>query len=161
MKKHSALLILLTGVGCATSDEWNSSDAGQRFCERLSEFAAAVPRGEQRSVEFVVGGEWLVDHYKQCGPTDGDAAVSFCGWLMNNSSAEFMEANVSIALSCLQGQSIVGHIGNTGVEYWQGKAVFFSPKLSVENVSVTLEYELGYFENKPDQQRMKITVDAE
>lgn len=163
MKKSKQFVSLLTLVasGCATADDWDSAVAGGQFCGKLSEFASTVPSGEQRHVEFVIGGEWLVNSYKNCDPVDDAASARFCEWLIENTSTEYMEANINIALSCLQGQAIRGNIGNTGVEYWQGKAVFYRPNLSVENVSVTIEYELGYFDKKVDEQRMKITVDAE
>lgn len=85
----------------------------------------------------------MVDHYKTCEHSDGDAAGnSFCGWLMEHTSTEFMEANIGLSMSCLQGQRIAGSVGNTGIESWVGKASFYSPQLTAENVRIDLEYSL-------------------
>ncbi|MEO7916278.1 MAG: hypothetical protein ABIR16_01440 [Dokdonella sp.] len=83
----------------------------------------------------------MVNHYKACEHSEGDkAANAFCGWLMKNTSTEFMEANINLAMSCLQGQRIVGYVGNTGIESWSGKASFYNPHLDDADVHVTLGY---------------------
>lgn len=86
----------------------------------------------------------MVDHYKQCAFPDDDAAGDdFCRWLLENSSTEFMETNINSALSCLQGQRIIGYIGNTGVESWTGRTVFLTPKIR-SDVDVEVEYSVDY-----------------
>jgi len=93
----------------------------------------------------------MLNHYKKCHHSEGDAAArNFCAWLVENTSTEFMEANINNALSCLQGQRISGYIGNTGIESWSGKTHFFIPELTAD-VEVGIEYSLDYsiddFEN--------------
>lgn len=67
----------------------------------------------------------------------------FCRWLLENASTEFMQANINLAMSCLLGQRIVGYIGNTGIESWSGKAVFFIPKID-SDVKVEVEYSVDF-----------------
>ena len=61
---------------------------------------------------------------------------------MENTSTEFMEANITSTMSCLQDQRISGYLGNTGIESWSGKASFYSPHLAAEDVQVDIEYSL-------------------
>ncbi len=158
MKYFHALVFITLLAGCATSDTYKTSNL---FCKNLSEYAASVPAGQRREVILRVGGRWLVDHYKVCENGSDEASANFCNWLYEHSSTEFMEANVNTAMSCLQGHTIVGFIGNTGVESWTGKAKFYNPHLGVDDVSVTLEYNVTYFEEEIDEDFMKIVVEAE
>ncbi len=102
----------------------------------------------------------MVDHYKKCEHVDGDAAAEqFCQWLIENSSTEFMEVNINRTVSCLQGQRIVGYIGNTSVESWSGKARFSMPKLTAD-VEVEIEYSVDYVTNeKEDFIQFKVIAD--
>jgi hypothetical protein len=59
---------------------------------------------------------------------------------------------------CLQGQKILGYIGNTGIEAWSGKAVFFSPRLNVDNVEVEIEYSVQYLERESQEDFLTISV---
>ena len=79
---------------------------------------------------------------------------------MEHTSAEFMEANINVALSCLQGQKIVGYIGNTGVEKWSGSATFSAPRIEAENVAITIDYNVDYSREIADDY-LQITVEAE
>ena len=65
---------------------------------------------------------------------------SFCSWVSKNTSAEFMELNINRAISCLQSQKIKGYLGNTGVQSWSGKIVFYYVQ-SIPNTEITLEYQ--------------------
>lgn len=135
---------------------------GNGFCENLSRYAETVPDGQSRTVVLRRGGAWMVDHYKACQRSDNsEASKVFCGWLMENTSAEFMEANINRALSCLQGQEIRGYIGNTGIEYWSGKTKFSSPHIDAEGVNVTLEYFMSYTDDNSEEDYLKITIEAE
>lgn len=103
----------------------------------------------------------MVNHYKKCEHSEQDeAAGTFCSWLMDNTSTEFMEANINSAMSCLQGQRISGYIGNTGIESWSGKASFYSPHIAAENIQVELEYAL---DNSRDSREdfLQFTIRAE
>lgn len=132
------------------------------FCDRLSDYAATVPKGESRTVKLIRGGRWLVDHYKTCQSEEGDAAgKAYCEWLMENTSTEFMEANVNRALSCLQGQKIQGMIGNTGVSYWAGEALFDPPASAVGDVRIELKYAVDYRDDGDVEDFISITVVAE
>ena len=84
--------------------------------------------------------------------------IEFCDWLMEYTLTEFMEANINLALSCLQRQEIKGYIGNTGIESWVGKAVFFAPRIDVEDVKIEIEYSVQYFESEDQEDFLKISV---
>lgn len=84
----------------------------------------------------------MVDHVKSCdAPEGGPAADKLCSWLLDHTSTEYMEANINGALSCLQGQKLVGIIGGTGLTSWSGKAHFSNPRLDVDNLEVDLIYD--------------------
>ena len=102
----------------------------------------------------------MVNHEKKCEHLEEDqAGDTLCAWLMENTSTEFMEANINLTISCLQGQQISGYVGNTGIESWSGKASFYSPHLSAENVRVDLVYSLdNSLESREDF--LQITVRA-
>lgn len=144
MRRLSTTLLLavcVAGTSCATKPPITGFD----MCDRLDAWAKTVPSGQTRAVKLSRGGTWLIDHYKKCDRPNGDnAADAFCSWLVDNTSTEFMEANINQAISCLQRQRISGYIGNTGVESWSGKATFFNPHLSAENVEIDLEYSVDY-----------------
>ena len=144
---------LLLASGCATKPPVSDS----RLCDQLDVFASSVPPGQSKTIRLVRGGTWMVNHYKQCtGPEDDIAGDRFCRWFLENSSTEFMEMNINKALSCLQGLRIVGHIGNTGIESWSGKATFFIPKITSE-VDVEIEYSVDYTtDDKEDFIQLKV-----
>ena len=150
-------LFLLSG--CASSAEFTTDLA---YCDPLSEFASSVSPGETKTVKYTRGGRWLVDHYKSCHAADGDpAGEKYCSWLIENTSTEFMEANVNYLLSCLQGHQIKGSIGNTGIEYWSGKIGFYKPNLGAKNVEVEVEYLVDYRDEDSEvEDFVSITVKA-
>ncbi|MEZ5893061.1 MAG: hypothetical protein R3C58_07950 [Parvularculaceae bacterium] len=143
--------------GCATV---SSTNYATPFCEQLSVFADSVPSHESRTVRLMRGGDWPVDFYKACRREDEPASIAFCDWLVEHTSTEFMEANINVALSCLQGHRIAGHIGNTGIESWSGKATFLNPNIASENVEVTVEYSVDYSVNDHEDY-LDITVVAD
>ena len=152
------VLIACLFCGCATTPDTKHASP---FCDQLSVFAASVPSGEERTVKLTRGGRWLVDHYKACSRQDEEASITFCDWLFEHTSTEFMEANINVALSCLQGQKIVGYVGNTGIELWTGKARFYYPHIDTDNVEIEIEYNVSYFEHDADEDYLQITVYAE
>jgi hypothetical protein len=88
----------------------------------------------------------MVDHVKFCQRKDEDpAAIAFCAYLMEQTSTEFMEATVNDSMACLQGQRIVGFVGNTGIANWDGKAHFYAPRLKVDSADVELTWHLTSF----------------
>jgi hypothetical protein len=140
--RRASLLIVACMMASACATKPPVSDS--RLCDQLDVFARTVPAGQSKTIRLVRGGSWMVNHYKQCaGPENDAAGDAFCRWLLENSSTEFMEANINGALSCLQGQRIVGYIGNTGIESWSGKTTFFVPKIS-SDVNVEIEYSVDY-----------------
>jgi hypothetical protein len=101
----------------------------------------------------------MVDHYKKCTQSpQTPASKDFCHWLMENTSTEFMEANVNLAVSCVQGQTIVGYLGNTGVETWSGKLRSFAPHIGTDGVYVELEYFVGGADPQEAEDFLQITV---
>jgi hypothetical protein len=116
------------------------------LCGELKKFAAAETRVGGGSVTVGRSGEWMIDHAKFCRRKDTDpAADAFCAYLMEHTSTEFMEATVNGAMACLQGQRIVGIVGNTGIANWDGKAHFYAPKLNVEGAEFELNWHLTAF----------------
>lgn len=143
-------------TACVSSPVESDSD----FCHQLSQYARKVPAGETRTVTLRRGGAWLVDHYKSCDRNEDDVAgTAFCTWLIENTSTEFMEANINLAVSCLQGHSIYGHIGNTGIEKWNGEMSFYSPNIDAD-VKVDLAYSVQYFDDASVEDFLRITVAA-
>ena len=101
----------------------------------------------------------MVDHYKSCGSTpETPAGTAFCQWLVENTSTEFMEANVNLAVSCIQGQNIDGYLGNTGIDTWTGKLRSYSPHLNTDDVSVELEYAVTSSDKPGIEDFLRITV---
>lgn len=101
----------------------------------------------------------MVDHYKSCGQVPETlAAANFCRWLMENTSTEFMEANINLALSCVQGQNIKGYIGNTGIETWSGRLRSFAPRIGIYDIAIELEYSVAGFDRQDAEDFLKITV---
>ena len=139
--RHALLAVCVAAaVGCVTKPPVSDS----RVCEQLDTFAESVAAGQSKTIRLTRGGTWMLDHYKQCAGLEGDAASDrFCRWLLENSSTEFMEVNINRTLSCLQGQRIIGYIGNTGIETWSGRAVFAIPKLKAD-VRVEVAYAVDY-----------------
>jgi hypothetical protein len=77
---------------------------------------------------------------------------------MENTSTEFMEANINSTLSCLQGQEIRGYVGNTGIESWTGRMKLYDPEIEAEDVDVDVEYSVGYFGSNESEDFLEITV---
>lgn len=53
-----------------------------------------------------------------------------------------MEADIDLAMNCLQRQRIPGSAGNTGITPWRGKASLLSPREATGNVTIDVEYSL-------------------
>lgn len=70
-----------------------------------------------------------------------------------------MEANINRAISYLQGQTIRGNIGNTGVWMWKGEMLFFAPAID-EHAEIGLEYSVQYSESGGEEDFLRITIVA-
>lgn len=76
---------------------------GNDMCRQLIEFSKNLKGSESR--EVVLFSEWSAEPAKACKHDRADdIASAFCAWLFDNTSTEFMEANVRSALSCLTGE---------------------------------------------------------
>ena len=129
-------------AGCATQP----GSSGVELCAKLTNFIAEEVRAGGGEVSVGRQGEWLVNHSKSCRKKDGDtAAATFCDYLMDHTSTEFMEATVNHAMACLQGQRLLGYVGNTGISQWDGRALFYAPRVSVTNTQVELSWHLTAF----------------
>ena len=128
------------------------------FCQNLDTWAASIPLGTSSTVRLGRTGVWLVNHAKECKFAETDpASRTFCAWLMEHSSTEFMESNINRALACLQGQQILGYSGNTGIRSWSGKATFYDPHLETENSTVELEFAVDN-SHEGGEQFLQVTV---
>ena len=142
MQRHGVTALALLGI-FATSCASTPPLSDTALCDQLNAWVQTVAPGRTSTVKLVRGGTWMVDHYKRCEPAEGDSAAgNLCRWLMENTSTEFMEANINITMACLQGQRISGYVGNTGIESWSGKASFYSSNLVAGDVTIQLEYAL-------------------
>lgn len=151
--------IVLIGIcallaACATGPK--ASD--NALCAQIDTWGKSLSPGQSTSVQLVRGGVWMVNHYKRCTHAEGDlAARRFCAWLMDNTSTEFMEYNVNRTLHCLQGQRVVGYLGNTGVDAWSGTARFTRLTASDDLFRVELRYALDY-ESPSEETVMELTL---
>jgi hypothetical protein len=149
-------ILLITALLTACSQAPRRSDTP--FCDQLTTFARAVRGGEAQSVRLARGGRWMVDHYKSCAQSpESPATQAFCEWLMENTSTEFMEANINLAITCVQGQNIRGYLGNNGISSWTGEMRSFSPRIGVYDVAIDLEYRVA-LDNDGCEDFLKITV---
>jgi hypothetical protein len=149
----SVAVALLTGCASAQSNEYEMDNA---FCDQMATFAHSVLPGQHKSVRLARGGLMYVDHYKACKRSiDDSASVAFCAWLIENGSAEFMEANINEAVACLQGQRIKGGVGNTGVISWQGEMSFRHTQLAA-GVSAKLTYFIPSMERRAEEHFLEI-----
>ena len=141
MRIDTRLLVTATAVmaSCAAAREPRQ----QTVCEALKSFAVAERESGGGQVELKRQGRWLVDHVKSCARKDDDgAAKTFCTYLIEQTSTEFLEATINEAMACLQGQKIKGYIGNTGISEWDGKIRFYSPNLDVEGVEIEMQWHM-------------------
>lgn len=139
IRRLAAVVTAFTLAGCATT----VPRSGTELCDQFSKYVAAASTGKNSFVELRRQGAWLVDHAKLCVREDSDpAAVEFCSWLMERTSTEFMEATVTLAIACVQGQQVRGYIGNTGIERWEGTLKSYSPRFDAENVSVQMAWRI-------------------
>lgn len=128
-----------TLAGCAST----VPRSGTELCDQFSKYVTAASTGKASFVELRRQGAWLVDHAKLCARAEDDrAAVEFCSWLLERTSTEFMEATVTLAIACVQGQQVRGYIGNTGIERWEGTLRSYSPRFDAENVSVQMAWRI-------------------
>jgi len=115
----------------------------QTVCEALKTFAAAEHKSGGGKVELKRQGTWLVDHVKACvRDNDDSAAKSFCTYLIEQTSTEFLESTINQAMACLQGQKIKGYLGNTGISEWDGKIHFYSPQLDIEDIEIEMQWHM-------------------
>lgn len=132
-------ILTLFASACATASRFS----GTELCSELTSYANASRKGQGSFVQLGRQGTWLVDHSKTCAHEDDDqAGTVFCNWLMEHTSTEFMEATVNLVMACLQGQRIHGHLGNTGVSQWEGKADFYSPRIESEGIRIEISWRL-------------------
>jgi hypothetical protein len=133
----SVAVVLLSA--CSTTNRLSDT----ALCQRFSQYVLAVPKGSGSFVQLERHGAWLVDHSKLCARADGDEpAIAFCSWLLDRTSTEFMEATVTLAVACVQGQRVQGYIGNTGIESWEGKLRSYSPRFEAGDASIAISWRL-------------------
>ena len=146
---------------CSSTSERGVYRSDNALCEQMATFAMSVSPGQQKSVKFVRGGLMYVDHHKSCAHSDDDpASIVFCQWLLANTSAEVMEANINEAMACLQGQKIVGTVGNTGLSAWRGEVSFWRTQLE-EGVEAKLAYSIPPLERRAEERFLEITFERE
>lgn len=130
MTRVGTLLVVLLTIGGCTHQAVGSRG---EICSQIDQYAGSLEPGESKTVRLARGGAWMVDHYKACARESEDtASIAFCKWLMDNTSTEFMEANINLTLSCLQGQEIHGYVGNAGIASWSGRMKLYSPRIESE-----------------------------
>lgn len=97
-KYASGLAVVICGLLADVATSANSAD----LCQQLVAFSKDLKGSEFR--EVVLFSEWSAEPVKACKHDSADAIASaFCSWLFDNTSTEFMEANVRSTLSCLTG----------------------------------------------------------
>jgi hypothetical protein len=125
--------------GCSTTSRLSDT----QLCQQMAKYVAAVPSGTGSFVQLERRGAWLVNHSKACFGPDGDGpARALCSWLLDRTSTEFMEATVTLAVACVQGQRIHGYLGNTGIESWEGKLRSYSPRFDTADASIAISWRL-------------------
>jgi hypothetical protein len=141
-------------LGCASQPK----ASGTELCSALTNFIAGEVRSGGGEVSVGRQGAWLVNHTKSCRKKDGDSvAATFCDYLMEHTSTEFMEATVNQAMACLQGQRLVGYVGNTGIAQWDGRARFYAPRVDVADAEVELSWHLTSFGDWDDHVTFTVT----
>ncbi len=135
------IVLLLLSASCATT---SLPETDASMCARLGGYASTLAPGSSGTIRLARGGQWMVDHYKTCeSPIDDSPGQELCEWLFENTSTEFMEANVVRALSCLQRQTIRGYVGNTTLEAWSGTASFNRTVFPNSEASIVVTWQVG------------------
>ena len=125
MKILCAVGLCLFCAACATVPP----AAEQDICKHLYTYAASLPIGSTHTIRLGTKGAFPLDFQMNCHhDTDDEADHAFCGWLIANTSREFMAININDASSCLQQQNIVGSTSGSDIERWSGTMVIDSPE---------------------------------
>jgi hypothetical protein len=119
------LSLCLLCAACATTRPVTD----QNICKKLYVYAASIPLDTTRTIRLAMKGAFPLDWQSNCShDTDDKADHDFCGWLLANTSREFMAININDASSCLQQQKIIGETSGTDIERWSGTMVVKQPE---------------------------------
>jgi hypothetical protein len=129
------------------------------FCEEMAAFARNVSETKPREIVFFA--EWGADPTKACRLDNGDkVSQRFCDWLIEHASAEYMEANVRNAVSCLGEGKPDGTLGKGSIDYMTGKLRFYAAKVPhAEGVVFELQYSVRSKES-PDMLLISVSRTA-
>jgi len=132
-----------------------SASADDDICSQIAKFALATSQTSSHSVELQ--NDWG-NLSKYCGYNDYAPGKVFCGWLIQNTSTEFMHANVNDALACISSDASAIGIPKVTPDYLSGKYSSFSARHLSADYEVTIECSIG-IKDKADT--LKIVVAKE
>ena len=76
---------------------------GDSMCDALRDFAESIEDSETH--EVFIRTDWGAEPAIGCGRSEGPAEIALCAYLIENSSREFMAANVLRVLECAGAES--------------------------------------------------------
>lgn len=132
-----------------------SASAEDDICREIAKFALATPQNTSHSVELQ--NDWG-NLSKYCGYNDYAPGKTFCGWLIHNTSTEFMHANVNDVLACISPDASAIGIPQVTPDYLSGKYSSFSARHLSADYEVTIEFSIGV---KDKLDTLKVTVTKE
>lgn len=113
------------------------ADEPDGLCPAMQEFVEAVPAGGRHEVTLMA--DWTGEPGLFCKRTRVDHDEKFCGYLIRNSSAEFMGANIKRAYGCL-GAEFPFSSADVVANKVQGSHRVVNPELTKRKVAVELEF---------------------
>ena len=150
--RFAPLLLIL--ASCATT----STVEPDGMCRELAAFANASIDKTIHTVELttewtgfrpIPGSDKLAVASKECKDGGYGAGTTFCKWLVEHTSSEFAEINISRALSCMGNAKVYAGAPHTSIEYLAGKIASYETKYVHEDVRVTIEYSVRMKDKLP------------
>src|SRR5690606_30151680 len=114
--------------------------ADDDMCRQIAAFARQTPQNSVQHVELK--NDWS-NLSKYCAFNDYAPGKELCSWLLQNSSTEFMHANVNRALACISPDASAIGIPPVTPDYLTGKYSSFSARYLSANYEVTIEFSIG------------------
>ncbi len=86
--------VVAATLGCVSAAHANDDS----MCDALRDFADSVSGSEVYEVTLFT--DWGTEPTIACGRSEKPSEIAFCGYLVDNSSIEFMTVNVERVLAC-------------------------------------------------------------
>lgn len=126
-----------------------------KLCKELIDFGNSVTKDAPISVTLLTN--WS-EFSKSCAHNNHPQGKKFCSFLINNTSTEFMQINISRVMECLSEEKHNMFNSDLSFDMATGEFTAYEIKGIASDVSMKINYSFGVEDENPE---LKITATKE